>query len=119
VEDEAQLRELLCMTLSALGYTVLEAGDGAEALEIAARHERIDALLTDVVMPRLSGPELSRAFRTRFPEAVVVFMTGYAEEAVSQHGALGEGDLVVEKPGGLEAVPAVLRSLLDGGTGQS
>ncbi len=118
VEDEAQLRELLCMTLSALGYTVLEAGDGAEALEIAARHERIDALLTDVVMPRLSGPELSRAFRTRFPEAVVVFMTGYAEEAVAEHGALGEGDLVVEKPGGLEAVPAVLRSLLDGGTGE-
>jgi len=120
VEDEAQLRELLCTRLSALGYGILAAADGAEALDLAGRHEgQIDALLSDVVMPRLSGPELARSFRTRFPAAVVIFMTGYAEEAVARHGAIGEGDLVIEKPGGLDAVPAVLRSLLDGGTGEA
>jgi signal transduction histidine kinase/ActR/RegA family two-component response regulator len=118
VEDEAQLRELLCMSLTTLGYTVLQAGDGEAALELAGRHAgRIDVLLSDVVMPRMSGPELARSFRARYPGAAVVFMTGYAEEAVARHGALGEGDMVIEKPGGLDSVPAVLRSLLDGGTG--
>ncbi|HYD41306.1 MAG TPA: ATP-binding protein [Anaeromyxobacter sp.] len=119
VEDELQLRELLCTRLSAQGYEVLSAGDGAEALEIAERHAgRIDVLLSDVVMPRVSGPELARSFKARFPGAAVVFMTGYAEEVVAHHGALDDGDLVVEKPGGLDSVAAVLRTVLDGRPGE-
>jgi CheY-like chemotaxis protein len=119
VEDELQLRELLCARLAAQGYAVLSAGDGAEALEVADRHAgRIDVLLSDVVMPRVSGPELARRFQARFPGAAVVFMTGYAEEVVAHHGALDEGALVIEKPGGIDSVAAVLRTVLDGRAGE-
>ncbi len=120
VEDELQLRELLCTRLAALGYEVLSARDGAEALEVAERHAgRIDVLLSDVVMPRLSGPELARSFKARFPGAPVVFMTGYAGEVVAHHGALDDGDVVVEKPGGIDSVGAVLRAMLDGRPGEA
>jgi CheY-like chemotaxis protein len=114
VEDEAQLRELLRSRLSAQGYTTLVAAHGAEALELATRRGgRIDVLLSDVVMPQLSGPELARRFRERFPAAVVVFMTGYAEEAVARQGSLALAAAVIEKPAGLESVTAVIRSVLD------
>jgi two-component system cell cycle sensor histidine kinase/response regulator CckA len=114
VEDEAKLRELLRSRLAAQGYLTLAAADGEEALDVAARHPGpIDLLLSDVVMPRVSGPELARRFRARFPDAVVLFMSGYSEEAVAQQGALAEGAGVIEKPGGLDSVPAVIRSLLD------
>ncbi len=114
VEDEAQLRELLRSRLTAQGYVALAAADGVEALEIAAGHPgRIDVLLTDVVMPRLSGPELARKFRARVPGAIVLFMSGYAEEAVAQQGALADGATIIEKPHGLESVTALIRSLLD------
>jgi PAS domain S-box-containing protein len=114
VEDEAQVRELLRSRLTAQGYLTLSAADGEEALEVAARHPgRIDLLLSDVVMPKVSGPELARRFRALFPDVVVLFMSGYSEEAVAQQGALAEGAAVIEKPGGLESVPAVIRSLLD------
>jgi PAS domain S-box-containing protein len=114
VEDEAQLRELLRSRLAAQGYNALAAADGVQALEVAAAHGgRIDVLLSDVVMPHLSGPELARHFRQRFPGAVVVFMTGYAEEAVARHGSLADAAAVIEKPAGLESVTAVIRSLLD------
>jgi PAS domain S-box-containing protein len=113
VEDEAQLRELLRTRLSAQGYNTLAAAHGAEALEMAAAHTgRIDVLLSDVVMPQLSGPELARRFRERFPGAAVVFMTGYAEEAVARQG-LADAAAVIEKPSGLESVTAVIRDVLD------
>ncbi len=115
VEDEAQLRELLCSRIAAQGYATLAAPDGQQALEVLARHPgRVDVLLTDVVMPNLSGPELARRFRERFPGALVLFMSGYAEEAVAKQGALADGAMIIEKPHGLESVTALIRSLLDG-----
>jgi two-component system, cell cycle sensor histidine kinase and response regulator CckA len=114
VEDEPQLRELLRSHLAAYGYRALVAADGAQALSLLERGERADVLLSDVVMPRLSGPELARSFRARFPEAVVVFMSGYAEEAMAEQGAMPGGEAVIEKPGGLDSVAAVIRGLLDG-----
>ena len=65
-------------------------------------------------MPNLSGPELARRFRDRFPGALVLFMSGYAEEAVAKQGALADGAMIIEKPHGLESVTALIRSLLDG-----
>jgi nitrogen-specific signal transduction histidine kinase/CheY-like chemotaxis protein len=115
VEDDAQLRELLRSHLSAVGYRTLSAADGVAALRLLEEGERVDVLLSDVVMPNLSGPDLARRFRVWFPEAVVVFMSGYAEEAVAQQGAAAEGDAVVEKPNGLDTVAAVIRGLLDAG----
>jgi len=114
VEDEPQLRELLRSHLAAHGYRALVAADGAQALALLEAGERADVLLSDVVMPHLSGPELARSFRARFPGAVVVFMSGYAEDAVAEQVALVQGEAVIEKPGGLDAVASVIRGLLDG-----
>ncbi len=114
VEDEPELRDLLRTRLVSEGYVTLAAGDGLEALEIASRHGgRIDVLLSDVVMPHLSGPELARRFRARFPGVIVLFMSGYSEEAVAQQGALVDGAMVIEKPHGLDSMAALIRSLLD------
>jgi len=80
VEDEAGVRDLAHEFLKAAGYKVLEAHDGADALEVAARYSgSIDLLLTDMVMPRLSGKELTRALREARPELKVVLMSGYSE----------------------------------------
>jgi PAS domain S-box-containing protein len=113
VEDEPQLRELLRARLSALGYLTLTAADGAEALELAIRQPRIDALLSDVVMPHLSGPELARRVRALFPSMVVVLMSGHTQEAVARQGTIDGGAAVIEKPDGLDSVATVLRGLLD------
>ena len=112
-EDDPQLRELLRARLKAHGYPTLSAADGAEALELAVRQPRIDALLSDVVMPHLSGPELSRRVRALFPAMVVILMSGHPEEAVARQGNIDGAAAVIEKPAGLDSIAAVLRGLLD------
>jgi signal transduction histidine kinase/CheY-like chemotaxis protein len=80
VEDEREVRELACAFLAAAGYSVLTAEDGVEALEIAERlGASIHAVLTDVVMPRMRGPELGLRLRTLLPHVKIVYMTGYLE----------------------------------------
>jgi two-component system cell cycle sensor histidine kinase/response regulator CckA len=80
VEDETGVRELASEFLKSGGYTVLEARDGAQALECADKHDgAIHVLLSDVVMPRLSSGDLAERLRTKRPDLRVVFMTGYAE----------------------------------------
>ena len=99
MEDEEQVRSLVVSQLTARGYAVLSAADGREALRIAEkRAERIDVLLADVVMPRMSGPELARLLARSHPETAVIFMSGYAEEAVLAQGALGAGGAFIGKP---------------------
>jgi signal transduction histidine kinase/ActR/RegA family two-component response regulator len=91
VEDEAGVRELACQFLRVKGYTVLEAGNGPEALEAAARHPgTIHLLLTDMVMPRMSGEELTTRLRATRPEMRVAFMSGYSK--------FSRGDLGKEYP---------------------
>ncbi len=78
VEDQPHLRRLLAEALRLAGHSVTEAGDGAEALEILERHAKEpEALVTDIHMPRVSGPELAKKLRARYPELLVVFATGY------------------------------------------
>jgi signal transduction histidine kinase len=113
-EDEPQVRHLLEAQLAAEGFTVLAAGDGAEALRIAEGHPGpIDALVSDVVMPHLSGPQLAEAFRRLHPGSLVVFISGYAEDAVSGGGSLSHASAFLQKPGGVAELPATLRRLLD------
>jgi two-component system, cell cycle sensor histidine kinase and response regulator CckA len=98
-EDEASLRKLTSNTLNKLGYTVLEAPDAAEAIRIAGLlASKIDLLLTDVVMPGMSGRELALRLVTTRPETKVLYMTGYTDGAIAEHGVLEAGISILRKP---------------------
>lgn len=96
-EDEESLRELIATKMRAEGYEVLEAANGEEALASACRHKGdIQLLLTDVIMPKLRGPEL--ASRLRYPGMKVIYMPGYTESAMVQDGVLQRNTALLQKP---------------------
>jgi hypothetical protein len=99
VEDEPALRGIIGETLVEGGYHVLEAGAPREALEVAQTHRGpIHAVLTDVVMPEMSGRELAERLKLLRPEAPVVYMSGYTDDAIGHHGLLDPGTLFLQKP---------------------
>ena len=100
VEDEYAVRGFSSSVLREQGYTVIEASDGLEALEIAhiESSPNIDLLLTDVVMPRLGGKELAEEFTKIFPEARVVFASGYPDNSITREGILEPGTIFIQKP---------------------
>ena len=98
VEDEEGLREVARELLQAQGYTVLIAKNADEALRQFERNASIDVLLTDVVMPGASGPELTRRLVEQRPGLKVIYMSGYTEEALAQHGVLKPGIELLHKP---------------------
>ncbi|MHC4716387.1 MAG: response regulator, partial [Planctomycetota bacterium] len=114
VEDEEGVRRLLVDLLGREGYHVLAASGGPEALAAAAEHAGpIRVLLTDVVMPDLSGTELARRLKAERPEMEVLFMTGYADD-VAEPSELAElGAAVLPKPFGPEALIRAVRDVLD------
>jgi PAS domain S-box-containing protein len=114
VEDEASLRELVRECLEVAGYTVLEAGHGMAALEVGERHPgRIDLLLTDVVMPGMSGRELAERLRAARPEIRTVYMSGYTDDAVVLHGILAEDMAFLQKAFTAAALAHRVREVLD------
>jgi signal transduction histidine kinase len=114
VEDEQDIRDFLREVLMAGGYTVLAAPDAAVALEICDRHAGpIDLLVTDVVMPRMSGPELAVDFRRRRPETKVLYMSGYTDGAIAQQGELEPGVAFVQKPFTPAVMSRRIREVLD------
>ena len=98
VEDEDALRALAKRLLEQQGYTVLVASNADEALELFEGNPSIDVLLTDVVMPGTSGAELTRQLMERRPALKVLYMSGYTEDAISQHGVLKPGIALLHKP---------------------
>jgi two-component system cell cycle sensor histidine kinase/response regulator CckA len=99
VEDEPPLRVLAAESLKRLGYTVLQAGNGLEALAVADHHpEKIDVVLTDVVMPRMGGPELVEKLRARRSGFAVIFMSGYTDAAALENARIGTGAMLLNKP---------------------
>ena len=99
VEDEAGVRELACQFLRVKGYTVLEAKDGQEALEIAARHSgTIHLVLSDMVMPRMNGGELAERLKAIRPRIRVAFMSGYSEFSRGEMGHRFPHAPVLQKP---------------------
>jgi hypothetical protein len=99
VEDEAALREVTERILRRGGFDVLSAADGAEALRIAEKHPgRLDALLTDVVMPGMLGKELAERVTEVRPGLPVLYMSGYAQPVLTSHGTLDPDVHLLEKP---------------------
>lgn len=114
VEDEQVILQVARSWLTKLGYRVLSASDGAEALDLAAQvSDPIDLLVTDVVMPRLGGRELARQLTKLRPETKVLYMSGYAENALAFGGVLSEGINFIQKPFSLDALTARIRQVLD------
>jgi two-component system cell cycle sensor histidine kinase/response regulator CckA len=105
VEDEPALRTLVRNCLESHGYTVLEAGDGNAAMLAADQHPSpIHLLLTDVIMPGMSGHELANQLLARRPEVKVVYMSGYAGDLIAQYGVLDPATVLLEKPFSLQAL---------------
>jgi two-component system, cell cycle sensor histidine kinase and response regulator CckA len=114
VEDEPAVRAIVRHVLQAQGYSVLEAQNGREALRISALHTGpIELLLTDVVMPELSGRELAERLAARHPTMPVVFMSGYTDIAVVRHGVLEPGTIFLQKPFTPDALARKVRQVLD------
>jgi PAS domain S-box-containing protein len=114
VEDDKLLREFICEVLSSTGYTVISANNGADAV-VASRnhHGTIHLLLTDVVMPGISGRALAGQIISTRPEIKVLYMSGYTEDAIVHHGVLDAGVELIQKPFTIGALGRKVRELLE------
>ncbi len=118
VEDEEGVRNLVRLSLQRVGYTVLEAHDGNEALRLCEHHEgAIDLILTDVVMPKMSGLELADRFGAMRPAVRFLFMSGYAARAIERHGVFDPQTPFLAKPFTAATLTAKVRETLDRGQG--
>ena len=114
VEDEAPVRESVRRLLEWHGYTVIEARNGADALQIYDGNEQgIDLVLTDLMMPGMGGHELVERLRARHPELRVLFMSGYADKSMTSNGAPRTDTAYLEKPFTVELLMQRLREVLD------
>ncbi|MBN1808392.1 MAG: PAS domain S-box protein [Planctomycetes bacterium] len=116
VEDDNDVRSLVCGSLGESGYTVLQACSAEEAL---ARCEElkgsVSLMLTDVIMPGMSGVELARTAKEMCPGIKVIYTSGYTDNAIVHHGVLNEGVEFIEKPFTLNALNRRIRQVLDSG----
>jgi DNA-binding response OmpR family regulator len=115
VEDEPLVRALAVRVLRAAGYDVLDAGDAEQALALvdAGKRARIDLLLTDVVMPRGSGPDLARRLRASSPELPVLFASGYMDRMQEVQSQLGLRTGFIPKPFTPDELARKVRELLE------
>ena len=114
VEDDVGLRELISRALRHYGFTVLEAAQGGEALLLCEKEKApIHLMLTDVVMPHMSGATLAERLRVLHPEMQVLFMSGYTEDAIVHHGVLNSDVNFIPKPFRMLALVQKVREVLD------
>ena len=114
VEDEDALRRATAEFLGLRGYTVMEAKDGQEALAVAANHRNIiDLVVTDVVMPRVSGGQLAKDLLALRPESRVLFVSGYAGQTILDHKVVDVENNFLQKPFTLRQLVSKVRSVLD------
>jgi signal transduction histidine kinase/CheY-like chemotaxis protein len=115
VEDEDQVRSVVRLSLELFGYRVLESRDGREALDLLERADQpVDLVVTDVMMPRMTGPEFAqRAFRLN-PDLKILFISGYTDKAIVHHGILSPGTAYLQKPFAPDVLGRKVREVLDG-----
>jgi PAS domain S-box-containing protein len=114
VEDEVSVRRLARLLLQQMGYQVIEAQNGEQALQrVQAKQGKIDLVLTDVVMPELSGRELIDLLRNRYPQIKVLFMSGYTDDEVFRNGVSMDTVAFLQKPFTAESLARKVREVLD------
>ncbi len=115
VEDEPDLLEMGVMMLEKLGYQVISAATPHDALQLASAHNnRIDLLITDVIMPKMNGRELSSRLTAQFPHLRCLFMSGYTADIIAQRGVLDEGVQFIQKPFSLRQLAGKVREAVKG-----
>ncbi len=112
VEDEKELRDANAEFLVSIGYHVISASSGAEGLEIAAGKNHPDLVITDVVMPRMSGREFADRLLELRPETRLLFISGYADDVVLQTGLVMKGVPYLQKPYSLKQLAAKVQEVL-------
>lgn len=114
VEDDDAVRELSVRILAMHGYQVLEAASPKEAIRLAQGHEQtIDMVLTDIVMPQMSGKELVDRLRQSLPNLKLLYMSGYTNQTITHHGVLEEGTFFLQKPFTVDGLAKKVREVLD------
>jgi PAS domain S-box-containing protein len=115
VEDEIEVRKLVAQILTSQGYKVIEASNGEQAIKVARENsgKKIHLLLTDVIMPGMSGRELAETLGLLYPNMKVLYMSGYTDNAIVHHGVLEEGVNYIQKPFTLDALARKVREVLD------
>jgi two-component system, cell cycle sensor histidine kinase and response regulator CckA len=114
VEDDMAVRSLICRTLRDLGYAVLEARHGEDALIVLQEHHGpTHVVVTDLIMPELGGAPLIEMLHAWYPELKVLFVSGYSQETVAAGGALFPGARYLAKPFSGETLARSIRAILD------
>jgi CheY-like chemotaxis protein len=114
VEDEQTVRDLAARILRNKGYNVIPAENGRHAMDVIAKYpNRIDMIVTDVVMPEMNGRDLADRVHVMRPGVKILFMSGYSEEAVASHGVLARGAAFLEKPFSPATLLRKVREMLD------
>ena len=116
VDDEPGILEFVDRALRGAGHRTRTAGNGLEAIDLAASDGPFDLLLTDMRMPEMTGDELARRIRQHQPEMKVLYLTGYCDQLFIEKGALWEGEAFLEKPTSANALLQAVSLLLYGST---
>jgi two-component system, cell cycle sensor histidine kinase and response regulator CckA len=115
VEDEPAVRDLAKQVLTQVGYTVMTASNGVDALRVCEKHlDEIHLVLTDVVMPEMGGRAFVEQLAKARPDIKILYMSGYTDEAIDNHGALNPGTHLITKPFSLTDLRRKVREVLDG-----
>lgn len=113
VDDEQGLRDLVCRTLRAEGFSTLEAGHGGEALELMeGARGAVDLVVTDVVMPGMDGRELGRRLAQRWPDLPILYISAYDVNDIFRRGSPGNSAPFLQKPFALDGLVTIVRGLL-------
>ncbi len=114
MEDEEPLRKVVIELLTQIGYNVLSASNGKEAMDVAQTYpHRIHLLVTDVLMPEIAGPELAKSLCVARPDLRVIYISGYTHDSLAPEGVLDPGTVLVNKPFSVRVLSAKMREVLD------